>query len=81
MSEEKEDNTPPREVKKLITDSGRWTDEELEKWNVSLYINRMLDDSSSRGRPALLTLPSGTDKNRFVILTDAGRDYLERLSS
>jgi len=80
-SVEKEDNTPPREVKKLIEDSGRWTDEELEKWNVSLYINRMLEDSSSRGRPALLTFPPGTDKNRFVILTDAGRDYLERLSS
>ena len=80
-SVEKEDNTPPREVKKLIEDSGRWTDEELEKWNVSLYINRMLEDSSSRGRPALLTFPSGTDKNRYVILTDAGRDYLERLSS
>lgn len=80
-SVEKEDNTPPREVKKLIEDSGRWTDEELEKWNVSLYINRMLEDSSSRGRPALLTFPSGTDKNRFVILTDAGRDHLERLST
>ena len=80
-SVEKEDNTPPREVKKLIEDSGRWTDEELEKWNVSLYINRMLEDSSARGRPALLTFPPGTDKNRFVILTDAGRDYLERLSS
>ena len=68
-------------MKKLIEDSGRWTDEELEKWNFSLYINRMLEDSASRGRPALLTFPPGTDKNRFVILTDAGRDYLERLSS
>ncbi len=32
-SVEKEDNTPPREVKRLIEDSGRWTDEELEKWS------------------------------------------------
>lgn len=80
-SVEKEDNTPPREVKKLIEDSGRWTDEELEKWNVSLYINRMLDDSSTKGRPPLLSFPQGTDKNRFVILTDAGRDHLERLST
>ena len=75
------DNTPPREVKKLIEDSGRWTDEELEKWNVSLYINRILYDSSSRGRPALLSFPQGTEKNRFAVLTDAGRDYLERLST
>lgn len=80
-SVEKEADTPPRAVKRLIGDSGRWTDAELEKWNLSLYINRMLDDSSSRGRPALLTYPADKEKNRFVILTDAGRDHLERLSS
>ena len=80
-SVEKEDDTPPRAVKRLIGDSGRWTDAELEKWNLSLYINRMLDDSSSRGRPALLAYPAGKDKNRYVVVTDAGRDHLERLSS
>ncbi len=80
-SVEKEDDTPPRAVKKLIADSGRWDEAELEKWNLSLYINRMLDDSSARGKPALLVYPAGMEKNRFVILTDAGRDYLERLSS
>lgn len=80
-SVEKEDDTPPRAVKRLIGDSGRWTDAELEKWNLSLYINRMLDDSSSRGRPALLAYPVGKEKNRYVVVTDAGRDHLERLSS
>ncbi len=80
-SVEKEDDTPPRAVKRLIGDSGRWTDAELEKWNLSLYINRMLDDSSSRGRPALLAYPAGKEKNRYVVVTDAGRDHLERLSS
>lgn len=80
-SVEKEDDTPPRAVKKLIADSGRWDEAELEKWNLSLYINRMLDDSSARGKPALLAYPAGMEKNRYVILTDAGRDHLERLSS
>ena len=80
-SVEKEHDTPPRAVKRLIGDSGRWTDAELEKWNLSLYINRMLDDSSSRGRPALLAYPAGKEKNRYVVVTDAGRDHLERLSS
>ena len=58
-SVEKEDNTPPREVKKLIEDSGRWTDEELEKWNVSLYINSCLLYTSPSPRDATLSrMPS-----------------------
>lgn len=80
-SVEKEDDTPPRAIKKLIADCGRWSEEELKKWNLSLYINRMLEESSDRGKPALLAYPAGMEKNRYVILTDAGRDYLERLSS
>ncbi len=80
-SVEKEEDTPPREVKQFIVDSGKWSTEEVEKWNLSLYINRMLEDTSERGKPALLEYPAGMDKNRFVILTDAGRDHLERLSA
>ena len=80
-SVEKESDTPPREVKRLLSETGRWTEEEVEKWNLSLYINRMLEYSVERGRPPLLAYPVGMEKNRFVVLTDAGRDYLERLSS
>ena len=75
-SVEKEGDTPPREVRKLIAQSGKWGDEEVEKWNLSLYINRMLDGSS-----ALLEYPEGkARKNRFVVLTDGGVDHLENMS-
>ncbi len=80
-SVEKEDDTPPRDIKKLIENSGRWSESELQKWNLSLYINRMLEDTVSRGKPALLVYPESKEKNRYVVLTDAGRDHLERLSS
>jgi hypothetical protein len=41
----------------------------------------MLEDTVSRGKPALLVYPASKEKNRYVVLTDAGRDHLERLSS
>jgi len=81
-SVEREANTPPREIRRLISQTGRWTEEEVEKWNLSLYINRMIEGGTTgRGRGPLLSFPSGApEKNRFVILTEAGLDYLEDLS-
>jgi len=73
---EKEKNTPPRDVRRLIAQSGKWDEDEVEKWNLSLYINRMLDGSSP-----LLEYPEGKErKNRFVILTGNGVDHLENMS-
>jgi len=71
---ERERDTPPREIRRLISQTGEWTEDEVEKWNLSLYINRMIEGD-------LLTYPSGSqEKNRFVVLTDAGLDHLEDLS-
>jgi len=81
-SVEREFNTPPREIRRLISQTGRWTEDEVEKWNLSLYINRMIEGGTTgRGKGPLLTYPANSEeKNRFVILTDAGLDYLEDLS-
>ena len=71
-SVEKESDTPPRDVRGLIAQSGKWDEDEVEKWNLSLYINRMLDGSSP-----LLKYPEGkARKNRFVVLTSDGVDHL-----
>ena len=43
---EKETNTPPRELKILVSQSGKWEENDVEKWNLSLYINRMLEGGS-----------------------------------
>ena len=73
---EKESDTPPRDIKKLIVQSEKWGEDEVGKWNLSLYINRMLEGSS-----ALLEYPGDqSEKNRFVVLTDAGLDHLENMS-
>ena len=80
---EKETNTPPRELKNLISLAGKWTEGEVEKWNFSLYINRMLE-GGIRGnkQEPLLQYPTGMPKkNRYVVLTDAGRNHMERVSS
>ena len=75
-SVEKESDTPPRDVRRLIAQSGKWDEDEVEKWNLSLYINRMLDGSSP-----LLEYPEGKNrKNRFVVLTNDGVDHLESMS-
>ena len=75
-SVEKESDTPPRDIKKLIAQSEKWGEDEVGKWNLSLYINRMLEGSS-----ALLEYPGDqSEKNRFVVLTDAGLDHLENMS-
>jgi hypothetical protein len=75
-SVEKESDTPPRDIKRLIVQSEKWEEEEIDKWNMSLYINRMLE-----GGKALLEYPGNqSEKNRFVVLTDAGLDHLENMS-
>ena len=75
-SVEKESDTPPRDIKRLIVQSEKWEEEEIGKWNMSLYINRMLE-----GEKALLEYPGNQpEKNRFVVLTDAGLDHLENMS-
>ena len=69
-------------MKTLVSQSGKWSEEEVEKWNLSLYINRMLEGGvSGKKQEPLLEYPAGMPKkNRYVVLTDAGRNYLERLS-
>ena len=75
-SVEKESDTPPRDIKRLIVQSEKWEEGEIDKWNMSLYINRMLE-----GEKALLEYPGNQpEKNRFVVLTDAGLDHLENMS-
>jgi len=75
-SVEKESDTPPRDIKRLIVQSEKWDEEEVEKWNMSLYINRMLEEGKT-----LLEYPGDKPaKNRFVVLTDAGLDHLENMS-
>ena len=60
----------------MIVQSEKWGEDEVGKWNLSLYINRMLEGSS-----ALLEYPRDqSEKNRFVVLTDAGLDHLENMS-
>jgi len=75
-SVEKEIDTPPRDIKSLIVQSEKWGEGEIDKWNLSLYINRMLE-----GGGALLEYPvNQPEKNRYVVLTDAGLDHLENMS-
>ena len=75
-SVEKELDTPPRDIKSLIVQSEKWEEGEIDKWNLSLYINRMLE-----GGGALLEYPvNQPEKNRYVVLTDAGLDHLENMS-
>ena len=54
---------------------------EVEKWNLSLYINRMLEGGVTGKTRTILEYPAGLPKkNRYVVLTDAGRHYLESLT-
>ena len=47
-SVEKEMDTPPRDLKTLISQTKKWTDDDVSKWNLSLYINRMLKGGSGQ---------------------------------
>ena len=63
-------DSPPRELKQLFIDSGEDA-EDVEKWNISLYLNRLRD----QGR--LEYTEENPDKNRFMILTHEGRAHLD----
>ena len=71
-----------RELKNLVSQSGKWDEEAVEKWNLSLYINRMLEGGvTGKKQEPFLEYPTGMPKkNRYVVLTDAGRNYLESLT-
>ena len=78
-SVEKESDTPPRDLRKLISQSKKWTEEDVSKWNLSLYISRMLEGGSDQS-PMLEYPKDMPEKNRYVVLTDAGIDHLEKMS-
>ena len=79
-SVEKEGNTPPRELKRLIEETGKWTKRSVKEWNVSLYIGRMLEGGPG-GVGSFLEYPRRRPrKNSYVVLTEAGRDHLDKLS-
>ena len=69
-------------LKNLVSQSGKWGKEDVEKWNLSLYINRMLEGGvTGKKQEPFLEYPTGMPKkNRYVVLTDAGRNYLESLT-
>ena len=81
-SVEKEGVTQPRDLRKLIEETRKWPKSEVKKWNITLSINRMLKGGSPGGHGApLLEHPRRRPrKNGYVILTEAGRDRLDRLS-
>ena len=64
---EMEDDSPPRVLKKLLSSTGKWTEEDIEKWNISLYINRMVEGGGGDDKTPLLTYPPGKDKNLSLI--------------
>ena len=64
------DDAPPRVINKLFEDAGFAPPD-----NLSLYLNRLRE----RG---FLEIPQNTeDKNRYAILTAAGREHLNKRSS
>ena len=81
-SVEKESVTQPRELRRLIEETRKWPRGRVRKWNISLWISRMLEGSSPRGHgtPFLEHPRRRPRKNGYVVLTDAGRDHLDHLS-
>ena len=80
-SVEKEGHTPPRELRKLIVETKKWKKKTVKSWNVSLYISRMLQGNPTSGGAPLLEFPRRRPRrNGYVVLTEAGRDHLDRLS-
>ena len=64
------DDSPPRVLKQLFSDSGLGAPD-----NLSLYLNRLIE----RG---FITCPPGANsKNRYAVLTPEGRAHLDRRSS
>jgi len=79
-SVEKEEQTQPRKLRSLIEETRKWSRRSLGKWNISLYISRMLAGGSEDGSPFLEYPRRKVRRNGFVVLTEAGRDHLDRLS-
>jgi len=80
-SVEKEGHTQPRELRKLIVETGKWKKRAVRNWNISLYISRMLEGSSGSSGTPLLEFPRRRPRrNGYVVLTEAGRDHLDQLS-
>ena len=80
-SVEKEGHTQPRELRRLIVETKKWKKKTVKSWNVSLYISRMLQGNPTSGGAPLLEFPRRRPRrNGYVVLTEAGRDHLDRLS-
>ena len=79
-SVEREGDTPPRELKRLIEETGKWPKRSIRKWNVSLYIGRMLVGGKGESESFLEYPRRRPRKNSYVVLTEAGRDHLDKLS-
>ena len=79
-SVEKEGHTQPRELRRLIEETKRWPKKSVKKWNLSLYISRMLEGGPGGTGPFLEFPRRRPRKNGFVVLTEAGRDHLDKLS-
>ena len=63
-------DTPPRTINKLFEDAGI-----NPPGNLSLYLNRL------REREFLVIPEKMGDKNRYAVLTQAGRDHLDKRSN
>jgi|TARA_B100002052_G_C15822447_1_gene571238 Arc/MetJ-type ribon-helix-helix transcriptional regulator len=81
-SVEKEINTPTKEIRNLILETRIWKKKEVQKWNFPLCISRMLViNSKGSNRYPLLEYPRRRKNDYgYVVLTEAGRDYLDKLS-
>ena len=79
-SVEKESFTTPRELKRLISETGKWTKKSIRGWNISLYIGRMLQGGAKGSEPLLEYPRRKPKKYAYVVLTEAGRDHLDKLS-
>ena len=80
-SVEKEMVTKPRDLRRLIVETGKWKKRAVQDWNISLHIRRMLETNNLGSRLPLLEYPRRKPKkNAFVVLTEAGRDHLDKIS-
>ena len=80
-SVERESVAQPRDLRRLIEETKKWPKSKVKKWNISLNISRMLEGGSPRYSAPFLEHPRRRPrKNRYVILTEAGRDHLDHLS-
>tara|TARA_Y100001960_G_scaffold298666_1_gene346136 strand:+ start:630 stop:1181 length:552 start_codon:yes stop_codon:yes gene_type:complete len=79
-SVEKESHTQPRELRRLVEETRKWSKKAVGKWNISLYIGRMLEGGPGGSGPFLEYPRRRPRKNGYVVLTEAGRDHLDKLS-